>query len=160
MKITAIFYSLAIMLLLAGTASADSQVDQYIEKMDKINFLPGLLPVIIENRDAIELTDAQLDKLIAWREAHSKQLHETRNKIVQKRMEIKQAALSPDISSARLIQLQNETFRLQRELLEYKLSCRELVLNTFNQNNWEGFFMVLAEDDAGITLPEFYITSR
>ena len=86
--------------------------------------------------------------------------NETRKKIAQLRIEIKEAALSPTTSSARLIQMQNSVFRLQRELLEHKLACRELVINTFTRKNWEGFFLVLAEDGIDVTIPETYITSR
>jgi hypothetical protein len=56
--------------------------------------------------------------------------------------------------------MQNDVFRLQREILEYKLSCRDLVIDTFTQHNWEGFFLVLAEDEMGVTIPELYISKR
>ena len=73
--------------------------------------------------------------------------------IARKRIEIKQAALSPSVSSARLQQMQNEIFRLQREVLDYKLSCRDHVLQTFNEENWISFYMVLADEDIGVSVP-------
>jgi hypothetical protein len=54
--------------------------------------------------------------------------------------------------------MQNEIFRLQRAMLEHKLSCRELVINTFNRNNWDGFFLILADKEISITLPESYLS--
>ena len=80
------------------------------------------------------------------------------DEIISKRIKIKEAALSPDISAARLIQMQNEIFRLQRQMLNYKLSCRDLVINTFNSANWEEFFLVLADMEMGLTLPETTMT--
>ena len=71
----------------------------------------------------------------------------------RKRVEIKQAALSPTVSSARIQQMQNDIFRLQREILEYKLSCRDSVVRTFNNENWDSFFMVLAGEDIGVSVP-------
>ena len=133
---------------------------QYIGKLDKINFLPSLLPVILENSDVIELSDKQVETLLEWRKVNREDVIATMNEIARKRIEIKQAALSPDISSARLIQMQNEVFRLQRIVLEFKLSCRDLVISTFNKDNWEGFYLVLAENGMGVTLPEQYVTSR
>lgn len=133
---------------------------QYIEKLDRVNFLPSLLPLIIENSDIIELTDEQLQTLLQWRENNRDAVIHAMNEVTRKRLEIKEAALSPGISSSRLLQMQNDVFRLQREVLEYKLSCRDLVINTFNRNNWEGFFMVLAEEDIGVTIPELYISKR
>ncbi|MCW8943021.1 MAG: hypothetical protein OQK93_07570 [Gammaproteobacteria bacterium] len=137
-------------------------VEQYrdVEKLDKINFLPSLLPVIIENSDVIELTDEQLHTLLEWRKINREDVIATMNEVARKRVEIKEAALSPGISSARLIQMQNDVFRLQREILEYKLSCRDLVIDTFTQHTWEGFFLVLAEDEMGVTIPELYISKR
>ena len=80
----------------------------------------------------------------------------TMKEITKKRIEMKEAALSPNVSSARLIQLQNDIFRLHREVLEYKLSCREHVVRTFNNENWLSFFMVLADEDIGAPIPVNY----
>ena len=165
MKYNFLFTILITFFLITDTASAEfsnneDHIEPYVENLDKINFLPGLLPVIIENSDAIELTDQQLNTLLAWRKTNQDVLAETRNKIVRKRIEIKEAALSPEVSSARLIQMQNKIFRLQRTMLEHKLSCRELVINTFNRNNWQGFFLVLADKDIAVTLPELHVTQR
>ncbi len=167
MKYSTFFTSLTLFISITGTAFAETESyerkiekHQYIEKLDKINFLPSLLPVIIENSDVIELTDKQLEVLLEWREQNRETVITTMNEIARKRVEIKAAALSPDTSSARIIQMQNDVFRLQREVLEYKLSCRDLVINTFNKNNWDGFFLVLADKEMGITLPELYISRR
>ena len=165
MKFSALFISLITLILTTGIATAElssneQYTEQYIDKLDKISYLPRLLPVIIENSDVIELTDKQLNSLLAWRKVNGKKLITAMNEIAHRRIEIKEAALSPNVSSARLIQMQNNVFRLQREMLEYKLSCRDLVINTFNRNNWEGFFLVLADKQIGVTLPEIYISKR
>ena len=165
MKLGALFISLITLILTTGIATAElssneQYTEQYIDKLDKISYLPRLLPVIIENSDVIELTDKQLNSLLAWRKINGKNLITAMNEIAHRRIEIKEAALSPNVSSARLIQMQNNVFRLQREMLEYKLSCRDLVIHTFNRNNWEGFFLVLADKQIGVTLPEIYISKR
>jgi hypothetical protein len=165
MKFTALLVSFITLILTTGTTTAElnknkQYTEQYIDKLDKISYLPRLLPVIIENNDVIELTDKQLNSLLAWRKTNGNKLITAMNEIANKRIEIKEAALSPNVSSARLIQMQNNVFRLQREMMEYKLSCRDLVINTFNRNNWEGFYLVLADKQIGVTLPEIYISKR
>lgn len=167
MKFSTLLTTLVIFLLLADSAIAESGINaekterhRYIEKLDKINFLPSLLPVIIENSDIIELSDEQIAVLLQWREKNREDVIAVMNQIAGKRVEIKQAALSPAVSSARLIQMQNEVFRLQRKVLEYKLSCRDLVINTFNRNNWEGFYLVLAEKEMGVAIPELILSKR
>jgi len=139
----------------SATLSNDQRdIEQHVEKLNQINFLPNLLPVIINNSDILELTDEQLNKLLTWRDTNRENVVATMNKIISKRIKIKEAALSPDISAARLIQMQNEIFRLQRQMLNYKLSCRDLVINTFNTANWEELFLVLADMEVGLTSPE------
>jgi hypothetical protein len=144
---------------ITNTASAtlsnnQHNIEQHVEKLKQINFLPDLLPVIINNSDILELTDEQLNKLLTWRDTNRENVIATKNEIISKRIKIKQAALSPDISAARLIQMQNEIFRLQRQMLNYKLSCRDLVMNTFNTANWEELFLVLADMEMGLTSAE------
>lgn len=131
-------------------------IESSIEKLDKLNYLPNLLPVIVKNRDFIGLTDDQLAELDDWRRTNKEPMLAAMKEIALKRVEIKEAALSPTISSARLMQMQNEIFRLQREVLEYKLSCRDRVMRTFTNENWISFYMVLADEDMGIATPLNY----
>ena len=131
-------------------------IDSSIEKLDNINYLPSLLPVIIRHKDFIGLTDEQLGKLEGWRKQNREPMLAAMKQATRKRVEIKQAALSPTVSSARLQQMQNDIFRLEREILEYKLSCRDHVVQTFNSENWDSFLMVLAEEDIGVSMPKYF----
>ena len=128
-------------------------VESSIQKLDRINYLPNLLPLILDNRDFIGLTDEQVGELEQWRNANREPMLAKMKEVVSKRIEIKQAAISPTVSSARLQQMQNDIFRLQREILEYKLSCRDHVVRTFNEENWTSLFMVLADQDIGVQVP-------
>jgi len=150
-------------LLVTQFAHAESTLDQEnsdleltVQKLDKVNYLPQLMPIIMNNRDIIGLTQKQVDDLDDWRKTSKAPMLAAMQEIVRKRIDIKQAALSPTVSSARILQMQNEIFRLQREVLEYKLSCRERIVKTFNDENWISFFMVLAEEDTGFTVPLNY----
>ena len=142
----------------AGSAPDQEQLDisSSIEKLDKINYLPNLLPVILNNKDFIGLTEEQIGKLEDWRRENRQPMLAAMKQAAVKRVEIKQAALSPTISSARLQQMQNDIFRLQRQILEYKLSCRDNVVRTFNDENWTSFFMVLADEDIGVSVPVIF----
>ena len=139
----------------AGPAPEQEQLDveSSIQKLDGINYLPNLLPLILQNRDIIGLTDEQVGALEKWRSANREPLLAKMKEVASKRIELKQAAISPTVSSARLQQMQNDIFRLQREILQYKLSCRDHVVRTFNEENWTSFFMVLAAEDIGVHVP-------
>lgn len=140
---------------IAGSAPEQQalEIESTIEKLDRINYLPNMLPVILKNRDFIGLTDEQVTLLEEWRNTHRQAMLATMKEIADRRIAIKEAALSPSVSAARLQQMQNDIFRLQREILEYKLSCRDHVVRTFNEENWNSFFMVLADEDIGVQLP-------
>ncbi len=126
------------------------------QKLDKISFLPNMLPIIIENKDFIGLTEDQVATLKEWRTNNLKPMLATMEEIARKRIEIMEHALAPNVSSARLQQMQNSIFRLQREVLNYRLSCREHVVETFTEENWISFYMVLADKEIGISIPEVY----
>lgn len=128
-------------------------INSSIEKLDKINYLPSLLPVILKNKDFIGLTDEQVGSLETWRRNNRQAMLASMKQAALKRVEMRHAALTPTTSSARLQQMQNDIFRLQRQILEYKLSCRDHVVRTFNDENWDSFFMVLADEDIGVSLP-------
>jgi hypothetical protein len=132
------------------------EIESYIVKLDKVNYLPNLLPIILKNKDFIGLTEDQVAQLDDWRKQYREPMLAAMKDITQKRIEMKEAALTPNVSSSRLIQLQNEIFRLHREVLKYKLSCREEVVHTFNNENWMSFFMVLADENIGAPIPVNY----
>ena len=145
---------------LADLSDSDRLLAQHADKLDKVNYLPALLPVILDNRDIIELTDSQFDTLITWRKNNRVDVIEVMNEIVRKRVEIKKAALSPEVSAFTLRKMQSDVFNLQRAVMEYKLSCRDLVINTFDRNNWDGFYFVLAEKGMDVSLPELYMAQQ
>lgn len=124
---------------------------QQIERLDKLNFHPNLLPLILKNRDYLELTPEQIAAFRAWRDKNAEPMFAAMNEIIRSRIEFKEAALSPDVSADDLRQRQQQIFALHQRVLDYKLSCRENILNTFNAQNWEDFFVVLAE--AGYAIP-------
>lgn len=142
----------------AGPASEqlNTEIESSIEKLDRINHLPNLLPVILENRDFIGLTEEQVAGLDRWKNENREPMLAAMKEIARKRIMIRQAAISPTISSARLQQMQNEIFRLQREVLNYQLSCRDYIVKTFNNENWISFFMVLADKDIDLPFPANY----
>ena len=56
------------------------------------------------------------------------------------------ASLSPGISNERLIALQARIQELQQQVLEIKLSCREIIMTTFTDAQWENFAFVVSDN--------------
>lgn len=140
--------------------SSEEQLDpdQYSARLNKLDFLPELLPIIIQNSDAIGLNEVQVNKLLEWRRINRDDMVATMKEIARKRSEIRRSALKPTVSSARIEQMQTEIFRLERRMLDYKLSCRDTVMHTFNRKNWEDFLFVLADKGIGVELPTMMAT--
>ena len=126
--------------------------DDWKEVMDKVvllessGLMPTLLPVIMRNQDTLELTDDQINAFRAWRKKNYTHMVNVMNEIIEKSVQFRVAALSPDISSDDLYVLQSEIHDLQRQLLKVKLSCRELVTTSFTETQWDNFAFVVADN--------------
>lgn len=126
--------------------------DDWKEVMDKVvlledsGLMPTLLPVIMRNQDTLELTAEQISAFRAWRKQNYTHMVNVMNEIIEKSVQFRVAALSPDITSDHLYVLQSEIQELQRQLLKIKLSCRELVTTSFTDTQWENFAFVVADN--------------
>jgi hypothetical protein len=126
--------------------------DDWKEVMEKVvlledsGLLPTLLPVIMRNKDTLQLTDGQLDAFRAWRKANYTNVVNTMNEILEKKVQFRVEALSPSVSGDHLFALQAEIQELQQKLLKLKLSCRELVMSTFTEEQWENFAFVVSDN--------------
>jgi hypothetical protein len=145
-------------LILCATALAKHNsdlpltADDWKEVMDKVvlledsGLMPTLLPVIMRNRDTLELTDEQVDAFRAWRKQNYTHMVNVMNEIIEKSVQFRVAALSPRVTSDTLYLLQADIHELQRQLLKIKLSCRELVTTSFTDAQWENFAFVVADN--------------
>lgn len=119
--------------------------------MDKVvlledsGLIPTLLPIIMSNRDALQLTDEQVNSFRAWRKKNYTRMVNIMNEIIEKKVQFRIESLSPDITGNHLLEFQAEIQELQRHLLEIKLSCRQLVLTTFTDEQWESFAFIASD---------------
>ena len=116
-----------------------------IELLDNLNYLPTLLPVIMRHRDALELTDEQIAAFRNWRKQNYENMVMVMNAIIERRVEFKKVAFIPGTTDEELHELQNEILVLQKQLLDIKLTCRNLVMDTFTKEQWENFEFVIAD---------------
>ena len=126
--------------------------EDWKEVMDKVvlledsGLMPTLLPVIMKNQDTLQLTTEQLNTFRAWRKKNYTNMVNIMNKIIEKMVEFRVESLSPGITGEQLLASQSEIQKLQRQLLKIKLSCRELVMTTFTDEQWENFAFVIADN--------------
>ena len=150
--VTFAFFFICTMAVAKHNSDHPLSSDDWKEVMDKVvllessGLMPTLLPVIMRNQDTLELTDEQIKAFRAWRKKNYTHMVNVMNEIIEKSVQFRVAALSPDISSDQLYALQSEIQELQRQLLKIKLSCRELVTTSFTETQWENFAFVVADD--------------
>lgn len=113
--------------------------------VSNISFIPSLLPIIMNNQDALELSEAQVSAFRAWRRGNYQKMVDDMNTIIEKRIALSSKSLNPNISGAEILQSQSEIFDLQTNVLKLRLGCRELIINTFNDNQWTAFEFVIEE---------------
>jgi hypothetical protein len=147
---------LAVLISSACLAEPDNdkvilEMEKKLERLNRVNFHPNLLPVILKNSDFMELTSEQVATFKAWGKTNFKPMVAVMNEVIRQRIEFEEAALSLSVSAETLRKKQEQIFQLHRKLLDYKLSCRENIVQIFNEENWEGFMMVLGEE--GFPIP-------
>jgi len=155
MKYLGIFIAL-FFLVTAVQASHNSDhplsSDDWNGVMEKVTLLEGaglmptLLPVILSNRDALQLTDEQVNAFRAWRKNNYTRMVDVMNDIIGKTVEFRVDSLRPGITGDQLLAFQSEIQALQIELLKIKLSCRELIMTTFTDEQWDNFAFIISDN--------------
>jgi hypothetical protein len=121
-------------------------VMQRVVLLERTGLMPTLLPVIMKNSDTLQLTDEQVNAFRAWRRKNYTNMVNIMNEIIEKMVQFRVDALSPDTSADQLLASQSEIQGLQQQLLKIKLSCRDLVMTTFTEEQWENFAFVVADN--------------
>jgi len=68
------------------------------------------------------------------------------NEIIEKMVEFRVQSLSPSISADQLLAFQSDIQELQVQLLKIKLSCRELIMTTFTDEQWDNFAFIISDN--------------
>lgn len=121
------------------------EIMEKVVLLEDTGLLPTLLPVIMGNRDTLQLNDDQVNAFRAWRRENYTNVINIMNEILEMKVRFRVEALSPHTSESRLLALQSEIQELQRQLLKIKLSCRNLVMTTFTDEQWDNFAFVVSD---------------
>ena len=122
------------------------EVMEKVVLLEESGLMPTLLPTIMRNRDTLQLTDDQVNSFRAWRKKNYTHMVNIMNQIIEKKVQFQIESLTPDITGNHLLAFQSEIHELQVQLLKIKLSCRELVVKTFTDEQWESFAFVVADN--------------
>ena len=120
-------------------------VREHVVLLDSVSFFPSLLPVIMKNRDALELTNEQKQIFRGWRKQNYRRMVGFMNEIIELRIAFSKRTLDSAVGNAELIHEQKVILQLQEELLSLKLSCRELIMTTFSPQQWSNLAFVLED---------------
>lgn len=119
---------------------------EQMEMLSQMGYHPFLMPLIMQNRDAIGLSNEQVKVFRDWRNKYRVPLIHTMNRIIQERVAFNRISLNPKTREEVLRAKQQEIFKLHQKVLEYQLSCRRNILDTFTDQQWEEFKFVLIEN--------------
>ena len=119
---------------------------EQMKMLSQMGYHPFLMPLIMENRDAIGLNNEQVRVFRDWRNKNRVPLLHAMNRILQERVAFQRISLNPKTSEEVLRAKQEEIFKLHKKVLEYQLSCRRNILDTFTEEQWDEFRFVLTEN--------------
>jgi hypothetical protein len=122
------------------------EVEARVGLLENAALMPSLLPFVMRNRDALQLTDEQIATFYRWRKENFVSMVNLMNAIIEKKVEFSTESLSPEVSDEHLLAFQIEIQQLQQTLLELRLSCRRLIMDTFTEEQWENFVFIAADD--------------
>ena len=122
------------------------EVKEKVELLEPAGLMPTLLPVILSNRDALQLTDKQVSAFRAWRKKNYTNMVNLMNEIIEKMVEFRVQSLSPSMTGDQLLAIQSDIQELQVQLLKIKLSCRELIMTTFTDEQWDNFAFIISDN--------------
>jgi hypothetical protein len=128
----------------SATQADTTELDKRLELIDRISYHPSLLPIIMENSDYLELTPDQLKRLNEWRRKNAPAMLEKMEEVAKGRIDFVDRSLNPKTSEAELVREQHHLFKLQEEVLAYKLSCRQNILQTFTPKQWDALQLIMA----------------
>jgi hypothetical protein len=128
----------------SATQTDTSEIDQRLVLLDKISYHPSLLPVIMQNKDFLELSPEQLKRLIEWRTKNAPAMLEKMKEVAKGRIDFVERSLNPKTTQEDLVREQQHLFNLQEEVLAYKLSCRQNILKTFTAKQWDALQLIMA----------------
>lgn len=120
--------------------------EKQMETLSKLGYHPFLMPLIMDNQDAIGLTPEQVQVFRDWRSNYRVPLLHAMNQILAERIRFQRISLNPRTSEEVLLAKQEEIFRLHKKVLAYQLSCRRTILDTFTDEQWDNFAFVLTEN--------------
>ena len=122
------------------------EIMEKVVLLEDSGLMPMLLPIIMGNRDALQLTDEQVNLFRSWRKKNYTNMVNLMNKIIEEKVQFRIESLSPSITSDRLLAFQSEIQELQRQLLKIKLSCREQLMTTFTDEQWDNFAFIVSDN--------------
>lgn len=120
-------------------------LQERVALLDKIAYIPSLLPVVMRHRDSLDLTDEQVEAFRGWRRTSYPEMVDLMNTIIAQRIALSEAALDGTVNSDAMLARQQAIFQLQERLLRLRLSCRELIVTTFTAEQRENLAFILAE---------------
>jgi hypothetical protein len=128
-----------------ATQAGTDDLDRKLELLDRISYHPSLLPIILQNRDFLELTPEQLKRLTEWRKKNAPAMLEKMREVAKGRIDFVERSLNPKTTQEDLVREQHQLFKLQEEVLAYKLSCRQNILQTFTPKQWDALQLIMAD---------------
>ena len=120
-------------------------LQERVALLDKIAYIPSLLPVVMRHRDSLDLSDEQVEAFRDWRRNSYPEMVELMNTIIAQRIALAEAALDGSVSSNAMLDRQQAIFQAQERLLRLRLYCRDLIVTTFTPEQRENLAFILEE---------------
>jgi hypothetical protein len=138
-------FVLSVVLFVAGCANSGIPVKGHsvhaFDSRDKktvmahVSPMPNLMPVAVSNADVLKLSEEQTKALAEGRSERLARVENLASGIINEERKIHQAALDGK-SSDQINSMSTSLVRKRLTLIEAKVSCRDVVREVLNENQW------------------------
>ena len=108
----------------------------FMKHMAHANPVPNYVGVIKKNSDALDLSEKQMEQVMAWRKANKDEMHKMVMSVIEQEKKIKQASLN-GTSAKDILAMVKRVNEIRYKIVEGKTRCRDRMMSILNKEQWK-----------------------
>ncbi len=139
---TAILITLFMFLISTAYAGNHGGKGHFMEHMAHANPVPNYVSVIKKNTEALELTQEQINQVMAWNKANSTKMHEMVMSVIDGEIKMKQASLA-GADAQSILNTAKEVHETRIKIIEGKTRCRDHIKSILSDDQWKKLTLMI-----------------
>jgi hypothetical protein len=128
---------LACLLLPMAMAHADNPggKGQFMKYMKHVNPVPNYVAFIKKNPEALNITQEQMDQVMAWNKANGPKMHDMVMSVIASEKQMAEASMA-GTSAEEIMAMAESAQKTRLEIIAGKTRCRDRMLEILDDQQW------------------------